>query len=289
MTNKTEETNDIKFELDLRMTNDGVMCNADKLKQMLPEKLKPYNYIVTENNYDEAKKDRANLNGLIDVLKERRKQFEEIELKDWEKAKATLMEIQKIITSASEILGDGIKNIDNQEQISKMQKVKETYLIIAQAMPINIAFEKLYIRKEYDKKTMTIKKIEEDIQMKINKIISDYEMIKLFLPENEIEVEQIKEVYAQTLDIGLAKRKADDLLALHEKVAQTQSNEATVTMPVSSKPKQNEVDVEKSKTERIVVEFIATRPFYDAMNQIIKQYQPQYKIKEREILNHDSK
>ena len=101
-----------KFELELRMSEEGIVCNAKALEAMLPEKLKPYNYVVTINNYQDAKKDRTKLNNLVKVLQTKRKQFEDTELIAWKDAKAALMRIEKIISEASDNLASGIRDID---------------------------------------------------------------------------------------------------------------------------------------------------------------------------------
>lgn len=270
-----------RFELDLRMSESGIVCNAMQLKEVLPEKLKPYNYVVTENNYADAKKDRTKLNNLLSVFQDRRKQFEEVELGEWKKQKAILMDIEKLIKSAADALGDGIKKIDEEEQVAKMEEVREQYDLVSQAMPIQISFEKFYIRKEYDKKTMTVDKILEDMQKKVNKAVSDWKMLGAYLPTDEADIEQVKRVYADTLDVGLAKSKADELKAIREQIIKQQQAEKEMqnkqqaqpqTPPQSSQtlPKQQiESDTNEVQVQRIKFEIIAERPFFDMLNQMI--------------------
>ena len=90
-----------KFELDLHMSEKGIVCNAQTLKGMLPMKLKPYNYVVTINNYADAKVDRAKLNDLCNVIQAKRKQFEETELAYWKTQKAIIMDMEKMIKDLS--------------------------------------------------------------------------------------------------------------------------------------------------------------------------------------------
>lgn len=283
-----------KFELDLRMTEKGVECNAESLKEMLPEKLKPYNYVVTVNNYDDAKKDRTKLNNLHKVLQDKRKQFESSIFDEWNKKKAILMEIEKMIAAASDNLGNGIKDIDEQEKVKKMEEVKSNYEIVAKAMPIEIPFEKFYIRKEYDKKAMTVAKIMEDMQKKIDRAITDWNMLEIYLPTDEADVEQVKKVFAETLDVGMAKAKADDLKAIRERIEkrkmqeqQEQKSQEEVVYPQEHQQPQQQGSTQTQtqvKKQRIKFEVIAERPFFDAMNELIKQYRPKVTVFEKEEL-----
>lgn len=282
-----EHKEEQKFELDLHMSEAGIICNAESLKNMLPEKLKPYNYLVDESNYDTAKKDRAKLNNLIKVLKNRRKQFEEVELAEWTKSKAVLMEIEKMIEKSAENLGNGIKGIDEAAKLAKMEVVRDEYVTVAIAMPIKVPFETLYDRKKYDPKAMSVKEINADMQIKINNIVRDYSMMEMFFPSDEADKEQVKRVYIDTLDIGRAKAKADELKAIRASLSKPEVNtheeikEASEQLNEAPEP---EEPVLITKKQRILVEFISTRPFFDEMNKLIKQYKPQCKVKEREDL-----
>lgn len=86
-----EHKEEQKFELDLRMPDKGIICNAQTLKGMLPMKLKPYNYVVTINNYADAKVEPSETKQSLWCYTSKRKQFEETELADWKTQKAIIM------------------------------------------------------------------------------------------------------------------------------------------------------------------------------------------------------
>lgn len=273
-----------KFELELRMSEEGIVCNAKALEVMLPEKLKPYNYVVTINNYQDAKKDRTKLNNLVKVLQTKRKQFEETELSAWKDAKAALMRVEKIILEASDNLASGIRDIDEKEKIAKMEEVRESFDLIN--LPIPITFDKLYDRSAYDKKSMSVKNIMEDMQLKIDRINSDYQMMKLFMPDNPAEAEQVKRVYAETLSVTHAKGKADELKAIRQKVEKEEIKKRDNTaIQVNPEPfeGENKSAVEPSKKiQRIKFEIVADRAFFDDMNKLILKYKPKVTVIEKE-------
>lgn len=273
-----------KFELELRMSEEGIVCNAKALEAMLPEKLKPYNYVVTINNYQDAKKDRTKLNNLVKVLQTKRKQFEETELSAWKDAKAALMRVEKIILEASDNLASGIRDIDEKEKVAKMEEVRESFDLIN--LPIPVTFDKLYDRSVYDKKSMSVKNIMEDMQLKIDRINSDYQMMKLFMPDDLAEAEQVKRVYAETLSVTHAKGKADELKAIRQKVEKEEIKKRDNTaIQVNHEPfeGENKSAVEPSKKiQRIKFEIIADRAFFDDMNKLILKYKPKVTVIEKE-------
>ena len=273
-----------KFELELRMSEEGIVCNAKALEAMLPEKLKPYNYVVTINNYQDAKKDRTKLNNLVKVLQTKRKQFEETELSAWKDAKAALMRVEKIILEASDNLASGIRDIDEKEKVAKMEEVRESFDLIN--LPIPVTFDKLYDRSAYDKKSMSVKNIMEDMQLKIDHINSDYQMMKLFMPDDLAEAEQVKRVYAETLSVTHAKGKADELKAIRQKVEKEEIKKRDNTaIQVNHEPfeGENKSTVEPSKKiQRIKFEIIADRSFFDDMNKLILKYKPKVTVIEKE-------
>lgn len=281
-----------RYELDLRMSENGIVSNAEALQKMISEGLKSYNYIVDETNKEAATKDRTKLNNLEAKLKEKRSSFEKNELGQWAETKKIIMDTEKMIKATSNNLKEGIDTVDEKEKLSKMEHIREMFNSVT--LPLPISFEQLYDRKDYDRKAMTEKKIMESMQAKINKIIEDCKMMELFMPKDPVEQEQIKQVYCNTLMIGMAKQKADELAKLHQAVAAKNEKEQQEAVPeVKTEPQvpvsaSNEVTEAPRQTaemkERIVVEFIATRPFYDAMNQLVAQYKPSCKVKEREVL-----
>lgn len=269
-----------RYELDLRMSESGIISNASTLQQMIEDGLKSYNYVVDDTNYDQASKDRTKLNNLETRLKEKRASFEKNELGEWAKTKKIIMDTEKKIKAVSECLKEGIDAINEKEKVSKMERIREKFNEIP--LPLPIRFEQLYDRKDYDRKAMTEKKIMESMQAKIDKIVEDAKMMDLFLPDNPVEREQIKRVYCETLEIGAAKQKADDLVKLHKEVeskkqVSTQPKEERSEVETMTKPK-----VETLRQQRILVEFVATRPFYDAMNKLVAEYRPHCKVIERE-------
>ena len=236
-----------RYELDLRMSENGIVSNAEALQKMISEGLKSYNYIVDETNKEAATKDRTKLNNLEAKLKEKRSSFEKNELGQWAETKKIIMDTEKMIKATSNNLKEGIDTVDEKEKLSKMEHIREMFNSVT--LPLPISFEQLYDRKDYDRKAMTEKKIMESMQAKINKIIEDCKMMELFMPKDPVEQEQIKQVYCNTLMIGMAKQKADELAKLHQAVAAKNEKEQQEAVPEVKTEPQVPVSASNEVTE----------------------------------------
>lgn len=219
------------------MTDNGIVSNAKELHKALPEQLKKYNYIVDEANYKDAVKHRTDLNNFAKALKTARKNFEDIDLKVWKDIKTEIKAMEKETEKYALLLGDGINAIDEVDRVAKMERIGENFNALE--LPLPITFEQLYDRSDYDKKTMTDKKIMENMQKKINKIIEDYKLMALFFPDDLADQEQVKQVYCRTLEIGKAKEKADELTKLRQQVTQKKQQVETKPPVAPTIQKQN--------------------------------------------------
>lgn len=275
-----------RFELDLRMTDKGVVCNAQNLLEMLPSKLKPYQYIVTKENVKKAKEERTKLNNLVVLFKQERDRFEESEIAQWNEAKALLMKIEKTIKLVADDLGDQVKALDKADADEKKAKVKALYeqLIVELEIDKRVQFELLYDDKAYSKKKMTETAVLEDIKKKIEKIKSDIEIVDTLLADNKGNLVLLKEFYYEDYDLENAKRKLDDFKRLeslkesHEqkvaetvKVTQNGSNEVVKEITFES---MNDIHIMTATME-------APREFFDEMNVLVKKYKAKVKVTSR--------
>ena len=106
----------MEFNLEVRAQNGKVYTNASDLLPAIQEGLKAYDYVVDENNYKQAKTDRASLNNLVKVVSDKRKQVENDVFAQWLQDKKDIMAVEKTIKAASDKLGNGINDIDNAEK-----------------------------------------------------------------------------------------------------------------------------------------------------------------------------
>ena len=188
----------MEFNLEVRAQNGKVYTNASDLLPAIQEGLKAYDYVVDENNYKQAKTDRASLNNLVKVVSDKRKQVEDDVFAQWIQDKKDIMQVEKTIKAASDKLGNGINDIDNAEKELKKNQVKELWLNMTNnKYPFDLVFEERYLNK-----SVNPKKIEESLNNKFLKAEEQLSFIEASLPDDELQAEQVIQLFCKTLDLS---------------------------------------------------------------------------------------
>jgi len=204
----------MEFNLEVRAQNGKVYTNASDLLPAIQEGLKAYDYVVDENNYKQAKTDRASLNNLVKVVSDKRKQVENDVFAQWLQDKKDIMAVEKTIKAASDKLGDGINDIDNAEKKLKRNQIKELWLNMTNnKYPFDLVFEERYLNK-----SVKPKEIEESLSNKFMKAEEQLSFIEASLPEDELQAEQVIQLFCKTLDLSKATERINEIKAAKAKL-----------------------------------------------------------------------
>lgn len=272
----------MKTELQLSVTPNGsIEQNVHAFCTDIKTQCGEYEYEVTAELLDKATKDRTLLNKVLKTIQDKRKETEKELMANWNPLKKELMDTEKVIEATSKKIGEQINGFEEKVKLEKMESIKKNAMPVIQALNemyhLKIEFEQLYVRNEYDKKSMTEKKILEDMQNKVNKIKEDMMIIDTFLPVDEMERLQVLDVYSKTLTVFEANKHAMYLKNVKEQAEETvkkQQEEKTAQEP----SKTEEI------TQRMVFEITAKRSFFDDMNQLILKHKPQVKVITKETV-----
>lgn len=268
----------MEFNLEVRAQNGKVYTNASDLLPAIQEGLKAYDYVVDENNYKQAKTDRASLNNLVKVVSDKRKQVENDVFAQWLQDKKDIMAVEKTIKAASDKLGNGINDIDNAEKELKKNQIKELWESMTNnKYPFELVFEERYLNK-----SVKPKEIEESLNNKFLKAEEQLSFIEASLPEDELQAEQVIQLFCKTLDLSKATERINEIkeakAKLQEKVnAQIEQSkqaqmERTNVAPVQS---QLEAHREQSQVEPrryCVFRFEGSMEELQAFNPILNQF-----------------
>lgn len=136
-------------ELLLQMNDGQIVNNLDSYEFAITESLKKYNYVVDENNYAQAKDDRARLNESLEKCKRERIDFEKSMLNEWDPIKKRLMTIEKNIKKSIDVLGSSINECDEKEKAIKKDEIANTYAQydISKSIPLERIFESSWLNK----------------------------------------------------------------------------------------------------------------------------------------------
>lgn len=275
----------MEFNLEVRAQDGKVYTNASDLLPAIQEGLKAYDYVVDENNYKQAKTDRASLNNLVKVVSDKRKQVENDVFAQWLQDKKNIMAVEKTIKAASDKLGNGINDIDNAEKELKKNQIKELWLNMTNnKYPFELVFEERYLNK-----SVKPKEIEESLNNKFLKAEEQLSFIEASLPDDELQAEQVIQLFCKTLDLSKATERINEIkeakAKLQEKVnAQIeQSKQAQMerenVAPVQSRLEAHESQSQAQTRRYCVFRFEGSMEELQAFNPILNQFIREHNVK----------
>lgn len=280
----------MEFNLEVRAQDGKVYTNASDLLPAIQEGLKAYDYVVDENNYKQAKTDRASLNNLVKVVSDKRKQVENDVFAQWLQDKKDIMAVEKTIKAASDKLGAGINDIDNAEKELKKNQIKELWLNMTNnKYPFELVFEERYLNK-----SVKPKEIEESLNNKFLKAEEQLSFIEASLPEDELQAEQVIQLFCKTLDLSKATERINEIkeakAKLQEKVnAQIEQSKQAQAMNQTTIP-QSQLEAHESQSQSQVRRYCVFRfegsmeelqAFNPILNQFIKEHDVKVNILEK--------
>lgn len=281
----------MEFNLEVRAQNGKVYTNASDLLPEIKEGLKHYNYVVDEDNYKKAKTDRAALNNLVKLVSDKRKQVENDVFAQWIQDKKDIMAVEKTIKAASDKLGEGINEVDNAEKELKRNQIKELWTNMTNdKYPFDLVFEERYLNK-----SVKPKEIEESLNNKFLKAEEQLSFIEASLPEDELQAEQVIQLFCKTLDLSKATERINEIkeakAKLQERVnAQIEQSKQAQMERTNVAPVQSQLEAHESpsqtQTRRYCVfriegsmeELQACNPI---LNQLIKEHGVKINILEK--------
>ena len=240
----------MEFNLEVSAKDGKVYTNASDLLPEIQNGLKHYDYVVDENNYKQAKSDRTALNNLVKIVSDKRKQVENDVFAQWLKDKKDIMEVEKTIKAASDKLGNGINDIDNAEKELKRNQIKELWLNMTNnKYPFELVFEERYLNK-----SVKPKEIEESLNNKFLKAEEQLSFIEASLPEDELQAEQVIQLFCKTLDLSKATERINEIkeakAKLQEKVnAQIEQSKRAQEERITQAPIQNQYEAHREQSQ----------------------------------------
>ena len=253
----------MEFNLEVRAQNGKVYTNASELLPDIQEGLKHYNYVVDEGNYKKAK---------TDVFAQ------------WIQDKKDIMQVEKTIKAASDKLGDGINDIDNAEKELKRNQIKELWTNMTNdKYPFDLVFEDRYLNK-----SVKPKEIEESLNNKFLKAEEQLSFIEASLPEDELQAEQVIQLFCKTLDLSKATERINEIKEAKAKLqakvdAQIEQSKQAQAMNQTTIP-QSQLEAHESPSQTqvrryCVFRFEGSMSELQAFNPILNKFIREHNVK----------
>lgn len=275
----------MEFNLEVRAQNGKVYTNASDLLPAIQEGLKAYDYVVDENNYKQAKTDRASLNNLVKVVSDKRKQVENDVFAQWLQDKKDIMAVEKTIKAASDKLGNGINDVDNAEKELKKNQIKELWESMTNnKYPFELVFEERYLNK-----SVKPKEIEESLNNKFLKAEEQLSFIEASLPEDELQAEQVIQLFCKTLDLSKATERINEIKEAKAKLqakvdAQIEQSKQAQMERVNAVPNQAQSEAPEIQNQTqprryCVFRFEGPMEELQAFNPLLNQFIKEHNVK----------
>lgn len=275
----------MEFNLEVSAKDGKVYTNASDLLPAIQEGLKAYDYIVDENNYKQAKTDRTALNNLVKIVSDKRKQVENDVFAQWLQDKKDIMQVEKTIKAASDKLGDGINEVDKAEKELKRSQIKELWTNMTNdKYPFDLVFEDRYLNK-----AVKPKEIEESLNNKFLKAEEQLSFIEASLPENELQAEQVIQLFCKTLDLSKATERINEIKEAKAKLqakvdAQIEQSKQAQMERVNAVPSQAQSEAHESQSQAqtrryCVFRFEGSMEELQAFNPILNQFIKEHDVK----------
>lgn len=265
----------MEFNLEVRAQNGKVYTNASDLLPEIKEGLKHYNYVVDEENYKKAKTDRAALNNLVKLVSDKRKQVENDVFAQWLQDKKDIMAVEKTIKAASDKLGDGINDIDKAEKELKRNQIKELWENMTNnKYPFVLVFEERYLNK-----SVKPKEIEESLNNKFLKAEEQLSFIEASLPEDELQAEQVIQLFCKTLDLSKATERINEIKEAKAKLQEKVN--AQIEQSKRAQMDQNQTEPRRYCVFRFEGSMSELQAFNPILNQFIKEHDVKVNILEK--------
>lgn len=202
-----------------------LITNALEIKKFVEAKLAGYapeNYV---GKIAEAKADRAELNKASKELNAKRLELEKSFMKPFDEFKAVIKDTTMAIDKASRALDEIVKVEETRERDEKMAEIGEIW----DAHNFDLVPLVKILDQRWLNKTFKLSEVEKEIKKKIQQIKTDLETLSTLG-----DAEDLKAIYLDSLDLGMAIRHGEALKARREAIREY-NGEPKIEEPVPEK------------------------------------------------------
>lgn len=204
------------LELQVKQQVGLLNWNFEELNSQLDIELKRFEGVtITSDQVQEAKKVRANLNGLAKAINDRKIQVKKEFCAPYDEFESQVKVLTGKIKKVSAGIDDQVKNFEEMEKQNKIQQIQDFFELTGfRLVTLNQIFDEKWLNKSCSEKQW-----QEQLSSKIEAIKVDLAIL------DQMEVsdkKELKSIYLQCLDIARAKKEYD---FREEKRAQIRASE----------------------------------------------------------------
>ena len=192
--------------------------NYAEVKQWLEDGLATYKgRVYTDATIGEAKKDRASLNKLADVIDSKRKEMKAKYLQPYEEFEKQVKELVAMVKEQSAEIDVQVKAYEQEKKDKKLNDIKEVYAAMIGDLAGLVPYEKLHNPKWLNVTTSETAVVEE-LGGKIDRIVEGLASINSLNLDADI-AEQVKDVFLKNFDLAAALAERERIEKRREELA----------------------------------------------------------------------
>lgn len=225
-----------------------LVTNAKEIKAFVEARLIDYTPANYVGKADEAKKDRAELNKASKDLNDKRKELEKDFMRPFDEFKAIIKDTTDAINNASGKLDEIVKAEEEREKSLKRENID---LYWAGKKFSLVSLDRVFDQKWLNK-TTKLSDVRAEIDSRIEAIYADVKT----LDEME-DADVLKQLYLDTLDIGSALRKGQELKEYRRRLAEEAKERAEREARDQIRKQETEINEEQTRptdTENLAAE-----------------------------------
>lgn len=175
-----------------------IKWNNEEIKAEVAERMSYYRDLAyTDDQMNDAKKDRAKLNNFVKALEDKRREVKKQCLAPYEQFEHQIKEVIAIVNEPIRLIDEQIKSYEQQQKDEKLKKIREVFE--STGFQSFVTFEMVFDSRWLNK-SVSFKSIQDQLLSRMYAIGNDVLTISQ-LPEFSFEA---MEVYKATLDINKA-------------------------------------------------------------------------------------
>lgn len=236
-----------------------VQWNYDEVKKWIEDGLANYKGIVyTPDTITQAKKDRANLNKLVDAIDAKRKEMKAHYLQPYEAFEAQAKELVGMVKAVNAEIDAQVKAYEAFKKEEKLAEIKSLYQTMIGGLALLVPYKNLHNPKWLNV-TCSMGTISEEMGGKIDRIEAGLESIDTLGLDDDL-AGRVKSRFLQDYDLAAALAEKDRIVREREELERLKAAQAAANaekIPVEENtPRRQEVPTQAhlaaETTERMV-------------------------------------
>ena len=225
----------------------AIHFNKDELMEAIKARVARYEGVTyTANTIKQAKSDRAELNKLIKVIEDKRKEIKKQLLQPYEDFEAEVKELLEIIKEPTEMIDKQVKDYEKKQKDFKKSQLKAQFdqYHLAKELSGKVTFEDVF-EERYLNVSVSLASAWADISNKLKKIQTEIDMINR---KDSLHRNSVMSVYIKSqFDIVKAMEHEAQLVEMSKQEEERKAREAELKAREEELRKQEEARLEAQK------------------------------------------